>query len=245
MKILIWGATSDIAFHLAQIYANEHNSFVLVARNRERLESIKKNLLNGGAKEVSCFIQDFRDLSKLNTLSSDINSTHPDILLIILAQGVLVPLLEKSENTAQILQENIALNFTSQVTILNFWAYEFSKKINGKIAVISSVAGDRGRRSNYLYGSLKGALSVFVEGLTAEMADAGVSVILIKPAFIQTKMTSALKNTPLSTKVEKAAQIIYSGINQNKPVIYVPGFWKWIMIVLKLIPFSIFKKFKF
>jgi decaprenylphospho-beta-D-erythro-pentofuranosid-2-ulose 2-reductase len=245
MKILIWGATSDIAFHLAKIYANEHHSFVLVARKSESLDLIKKELLSVGAKEVFCLIQDLSDLSSLKALNTQIFSQHSDISLILLAQGILVPLLENSINTEQILQENIAVNYTSHVAILNFWTAEFSKVKRGKIAVISSVAGDRGRRSNYFYGSLKGALSIFVEGLAAEMADQGVSIILIKPGLIETKMTSKLQTMSLSIKVEKAAQIIYLGINRNKSVFYVPGYWKWIMLSLKLIPFCIFKKFRF
>ena len=112
------------------------------------------------------------------------------------------------------------------------------------IVVVSSVAGERGRKSNYVYGTAKGALSLFCQGLRNRLHQSGVHVLTVKPGFIDTPMTADIAKTPsvLWASPEKIASVMVSAFEQKKDVIYAPWFWRYILLVIKLIPESIFKK---
>jgi decaprenylphospho-beta-D-erythro-pentofuranosid-2-ulose 2-reductase len=112
----------------------------------------------------------------------------------------------------------------------------------GTIAVISSVAGDRGRKSNYVYGSAKGGLTIFLQGLRNALSGSGVHVLTIKPGFVDTPMTNDFTKGLLWAKPEKVAKDIKRAIDKKKNIIYTPWFWRWIMLIIRLIPESVFKK---
>ena len=133
-------------------------------------------------------------------------------------------------------------NFISVVSLLTQLANHFSAKKSGTIAVISSVAGDRGRQSNYIYGAAKGALSVLLQGLRNRLYSDNVHVLTIKPGFVDTPMTSEIKKNFLFVKPEYVAAAIKSAVEKKKDVIYVPWFWRYIMLIIKLIPEFIFKR---
>jgi short-subunit dehydrogenase len=120
----------------------------------------------------------------------------------------------------------------------------FEKQKHGVITVISSVAGDRGRQSNYIYGSAKAGLSVYLDGLRNRLYSAGVAVVTIKPGFVDTPMTAHLKKGFLFASPEKVARDILRAIEKRKCVVYTPWFWRWIMFVIKSIPETIFRKLK-
>ena len=115
----------------------------------------------------------------------------------------------------------------------------------GQLAVITSVAGDRGRRSNYAYGASKAAVSTFVEGLRGRLHSRGVSVIDIRPGLVDTPMTAHLPKGPLFSSPEKVANRIVHGIDKNRSLIYAPGYWRWVMLAVRLIPTRLFRHLKF
>lgn len=136
----------------------------------------------------------------------------------------------------------IDVNFTSYVSILEKAASYLEQERTGFIGVISSVAGDRGRQSNYIYGSSKGALSVYLQGLRNRLFSSGVHVATIKPGFVDTQMTYGLNGLFLVAKPEDVAKRVYESIRKERDVIYVPGFWAVMMFIIKSIPERIFKR---
>jgi len=130
------------------------------------------------------------------------------------------------------------------VAFLTWLANYFEKRGKGNITVISSVAGDRGRQSNYIYGSAKGALSVFLQGLRNRLAPRGVSVTTIKPGFIDTPMTADIKKGPLFASAELVGTRVYKAMKRGESVVYTPFFWRFIMLIIIHIPECIFKRLK-
>jgi decaprenylphospho-beta-D-erythro-pentofuranosid-2-ulose 2-reductase len=128
------------------------------------------------------------------------------------------------------------------VSLITWLANYFEASHQGTLAVISSVAGDRGRKSNYVYGASKGALTIFVDGVRNRIDRAGVHVLTIKPGFVATPMTAHLPQGPLFSPPSKVASGIFRAIEKRKDVVYVPGFWAIIMLIIRMIPRRIFKK---
>ena len=138
--------------------------------------------------------------------------------------------------------ESIHVNFVSAVSWLTLLSNRFERQGRGTIAAISSVAGDRGRQSNYIYGAGKGGLTIFLQGLRNRLCRSGVHVLTIKPGFVDTPMTSHMKKTFLFASPEKVGRQIYQAIERKKNVLYTPGFWRWIMWVVCHVPEKIFKR---
>jgi len=240
MNILIIGACSKIAEEFGKLYADKDNSLFLVARDIDKLNSVKTNLEVIGVKEVKTLISDFSKTSKLKELISELSIKNFDIILI--AHGTL-PDEQKAKDNFSYFLKSIKVNFISTSEILNKLKTKVSPK--GTIAVITSVAGDRGRASNYVYGASKAALSTYISGLRSELSGK-VNILDIKPGFVDTPMTADIDKNFLFAKPEKIAQGIKKAIDKNKnSSIYLPFYWQFIMLIIKLIPNFIFKKLKF
>jgi hypothetical protein len=152
----------------------------------------------------------------------------------------------KAEDEFKEAQNIIDSNFVGAVSILEPIAADFEKRGHGLIIGISSVAGERGRRSNYFYGAAKGALTIYLSGLRSRLSKRKIRVITVLPGFIQTKMTEHLELPErLSAKPEEVADDIYRAYKKGKDIIYTKWFWKWIMAVIKSIPEKIFKRLTF
>ena len=136
-------------------------------------------------------------------------------------------------------------NYSGAVSVLNLIANEMESRKSGVIVGISSVAGDRGRQSNYFYGSAKAGFTAYLSGLRNRLFKSNVHVVTVKPGFVATKMTEGLKlPPPLTAKPEQVALKIFKAVEKRKNVIYVLSLWRWIMLVITVIPESIFKKLK-
>ncbi len=152
---------------------------------------------------------------------------------------------EKVRTDEEDIRRTIDINFTGMATILSIIAEDFEQRGSGAIAAISSVAGDRGRQSNYIYGSAKAGLSVFLGGLRNRLADKGVHVMTVKPGFARTKMTENLElPAALTASPEQIAEAVFQGLEKKKNVVYTLWMWRWIMLIIKHIPEPIFKKMK-
>jgi len=242
-KIVIFGATSAIAMATARLFAVEGASFALVARSREKLDACAADLTARGASAVSTHLADLADTSKHEALIALLQRALPDFDTVLVAHGTLTDQKAAAESYA-VAEREIRANFLSVVSLLTPIATWFEGRRTGCIAVISSVAGDRGRQSNYIYGAAKAALSTFVDGLRHRLAPSGVRVLTIKPGFVDTPMTAHLQKGPLFVKPEVAAQAIYRAMVRRNGVAYVPWFWQGIMAIIRAVPEPIFLKTK-
>ena len=240
-KVLIIGATSAIAQEVAKIYASSGSQLYLVARNSEKLEQVAQDLNVRGASAVSTYSCDLTDITCHDEILCDVDKVFGDIDIILIAHGTLPEQKECESSIDKTLQE-LKINMISVVSLLTVLGNYFEKQGKGCIAVISSVAGDRGRQSNYVYGAAKGGLTIFLQGLRNRLSKSGVCVLTIKPGFVITPMTKNFKKGILWAQPQQVAKAIVSAIQKRKNVVYVPWFWRWIMLVIRIIPENIFKR---
>lgn len=242
-KMLVFGATSAIAFETAKLFAHDGASLYLCARDEEDLKRLSGDLTVRGAKEVGYSVFNALDKDSIIRAIDDCLKKFPDIDGLLVAYGTL-PDQKLCETDIEEMEQAIRINFTSSAIILTYISKHFEKKGQGIIAVISSVAGDRGRQSNYIYGSAKGALTVFLSGLRQRLSKSGVHVLTIKPGFVDTPMTADFKKGFLFVKPDVIARSIYSAIIKGKSVVCLPWFWNIIMLIIRNIPEKIFIRMK-
>ncbi|MNZ30269.1 putative oxidoreductase [compost metagenome] len=241
-RILIVGATSAIATACARLWAEQGSELFLVARNREKLEQTAADLRARGAKSVTLHDMDSTNLEAHSVMLESCLGAMQQIDISLIAHGNL-PDQKACEQDVQVALQELANNGTSVIALLTRLANQFEAQRCGTLAVISSVAGDRGRPSNYLYATAKAAVSTFCEGLRVRLFKAGVHVIDIKPGFVDTPMTQglALPSLLVSTP-EQVAQRIVKGIERKTGILYAPGYWALIMLIIRSIPQPIFKR---
>ena len=240
-NIMIIGATSAIAQEVARLYAEQGDSFFLIARDEAKLDIVKSDLISRGSENVITVCGDFSEPGDFTTTLEEANDLLGKIDIALITYGTL-PDQEKCAGSIDESVKALNVNFLSVVSVLTVLANSFEARRQGTIAVISSVAGDRGRQSNYVYGAAKGGLSVFLQGLRNRLSPRGVNVLTIKPGFVDTPMTTEFDKGPLWVSPEVVANSIVKAIEKKKDVLYTPWFWFWIMLIIKLIPEKIFKK---
>lgn len=246
-KLLIIGATSVLAQETAKIFAQDNASFVLVARNAEKLHMVAEDLRQKGAHKILEIVMNVNEFDRYASTLEQAVLTMGGLDIAFIAHGSASEQ-RSCEQNLDLLREDIQTNFVSTASLLMVIADFFERQQKGTIAVISSVAGDRGRRNQYIYASSKAALTVFLQGLRQRLYAAGVAVVTIKLGLVDTPMTSYLKNSKrriLFTKPANVARSIYKAIKNKKEEIYLPWFWKYIMAAIKMIPESVFKKVNF
>jgi len=240
-KILVLGATSGIAEAVCRIWASQGAQLFLVARNAEKLAAVAADLKTRGAAYVGTAVADLDDTAKHSELLSHAINSLTGMDIALLAHGVLgeQPRAEQDfHHAAQILHTN----FVAPVSLLTWLSNYCVQRRSGVLAVISSVAGDRGRKSNYLYGSSKAGLSAFLAGLRNRIDREGVTVMTIKPGPVKTAMTAGMKGSEKFADVNKVAQSIVAAIDKRVDTLYVPFQWAPIMWVVRSIPERFFKK---
>ncbi|GAC1621461.1 MAG: SDR family oxidoreductase [Ktedonobacteraceae bacterium] len=241
MKIAILGATSAIAHETAKHFAQDNAEFFLVARSEGKLETIANDLKVRGAKRIDTCVLDLADLDRHQALLDEALAKLEHIDVLFIAHGTLGNQQACEQSVAETLKE-FTNNCTSVLSLLTLFANHFEQQKSGTIAVISSVAGDRGRQSNYVYGTAKAAITVFLQGLRGRLAKSGVHVLTIKPGLIDTPMTADLKKGPLMASARSVGEGIYKAIQRKKEVVYLPAFWLPIMLIVKSIPERVFKR---
>jgi short-subunit dehydrogenase len=241
MKLMIAGATSTIAHETAKHFAADGAEFFLVGRDPDRLAAVQHDLEVRGAARVVLHVLDLNDLEQHPALISTAYDTLGGLEAVLIAHGTLPDQRQVQASVEDTLHE-FTTNALSYISLLTLLAERFEQQRRGCIAVISSVAGDRGRGSNYVYGAAKGAVSLFSSGLRARLSKAGVSVVTIKPGFVDTPMTAHLKKNPLYAKPAVVGRRIYTAMLKGEDVVYVPWFWQYIMWIMRLIPERVFKR---
>jgi short-subunit dehydrogenase len=239
-RLLIIGATSAIASETARRFAGPGTQLCLAARNAARLEVVAADLRVRGAT-VTIVPFDADDLASHGRLIEAARAHLGTIDAVLIAHGVL-PEQTADEIRPDAVLASFATNATSVISLLTLLASVFEAQRGGCIAVITSVAGDRGRRSNYIYGAAKGAVALFLQGLRGRLRAAGVSVVTIKPGFVDTPMTASMPKNALYASAATVGAGIHRAMLAGKDVVYVPWYWRSIMLVIKAIPERIFKR---
>ena len=241
-RIAIFGANADIARAMARLWAERGARLCLFSRDRQGLERLAKDLTLRGASFVDIEAFEARDFASHDKLLARAHKALGGLQVVVLAQGILPNqrLCEKDFEQARIAWET---NFLSVASLAHAAAARMEKK-GGVLSVFGSVAGDRGRASNYVYGSGKGAVAIFLQGLRHRLARAGskLCVQTIKPGFVETKMTATFRKGALWTSPERVARVVLRAIDSKREQLYVPWLWFGIMAIIRNIPEKIFKR---
>ena len=244
MNILIVGATSAIAIATARRFAMRNSCFCLLARNIDKMESVSKDLIVRGAANVKCFSIDLVDRDQQTSKIKEAFSLFKEFDLVLVCYGSL-PNQSQCEANAEQTTKALDCNALSVLSFLTTLIPYMENSKKGTIAVVTSVAGDRGRRSNFIYGSAKAMVSSYLQGLRGKLAEANVSLLEIRPGLVDSPMTSHLPKTHLFSTPDIVGKKIEWGIDNRKTTIYAPGYWRLIMWVVKLMPDKLFMRLKF
>ena len=243
-RIIILGALSAIAEAAARQWAARKGTRLMLAgRDPARLEAVAADLRMRGA-EADTFMADLAKADTTRALMEMVDRLG-GIDVVLLAYGVLGEQAAAEQNLAEA-QWLLATNFTTAADWCLAVANALERQGHGSLIVIGSVAGDRGRASNYIYGAAKGGLGILVQGIAHRLAPTGARAVLVKPGFVDTPMTAHIEGKGLLwAKPEVIGKLIVSiadSSSKNRPIVYAPGFWRWIMLVIRMTPASIFHK---
>lgn len=241
MRVLIVGATSAIAHETAKYFAGEGAQLLLVARNPDKLNAVRDDLKARGAKQVETYVLDLTDLSGHQALLDAAIAGLGGLDAVLIAHGTLGDQQASQKDVAVALRE-LNTNGISVISLLTLLANYFEGQKKGCIAVITSVAGDRGRKSNYVYGTAKAAVNAYLSGLRNRLFKAGVSVVTLKVGFVDTPMTAGVKKNPLFAQPDTVGKSIHRAMLKGKGVVYIPWFWRFIMMIITNIPEAVFKR---
>lgn len=237
--ILIIGAKSDIAKAIAKKYAVNGYNLYLAARKSNELQDFASDIKIRNQRDVKCLDIDILDYKSHQNFYNSLAEKPIGVISVVGYLGDQ----EKAQNDFEEAKKIMDTNFTGVVSFLNVVANDFEKNKNGFIVGISSVAGDRGRKSNFIYGSAKAAFTTYLSGLRNRLFNSNVHVLTVKPGFVATKMTENLDlPKKLTGQPKEVAEDIYKAQQKGKNVIYTKWFWRWIMLIIKNVPEFQFKK---
>jgi short-subunit dehydrogenase len=237
--VLILGANSDIARAIARAYATEKAQLILAARRVERLAADVADLKIRSGAEVQAVAFDATDLDGHAAFYAGL-TPQPDVVICVF--GYLGDQKEAQADWS-IAQEMLAVNFTGAASILHHAANALESQGAGTIVGISSVAGDRGRASNYYYGSAKAGFTAYLSGLRNRLFSKGVHVLTVKPGYVATSMTEGMDlPAPLTASADAVATDVLRAIRKQKNVLYTKWMWRYVMLIIRNIPEAIFKK---
>ncbi|MBA54736.1 MAG: short-chain dehydrogenase [Pseudomonadales bacterium] len=239
---IVIGATSAIAESVCRLWAVRGYNLFLVGRSQDKLDMVAKDYQVRGAAGVHTQTLDVKDHGQHQSCWDAAMKAMGTVDGILIAHGTL-PDQKQCEASYDSAFDEINVNALSVISLCTLAANEFEKQNSGHIAVISSVAGDRGRQSNYVYGAAKGMVSIFLQGLRNRLFKSGVYVTTIKPGFVDTPMTAEFdKSGPLWASPDQVAAGIIRAIDKKRSVVYLPWFWLGVMLIIRSIPEIVFKR---
>ena len=244
-RVAIFGATSGIAMAVARRLAVSGASLVLVGRDSEAVAAASRDLKVRGAVATAEIGADFRVIERLGDIADEAWSAFDGLDVALIAYGTL-PDQSELEAEPQAVAPMLELNFVSPAVLALHLAGRFEAQGSGVLAVITSVAGDRGRKSNFLYGAAKGGLQRLLEGLRHRLYAAGVQVLDVRPGFVATRMTDHLpQGGPLWAEPDRVAADIVRAIEHRRAVLYTPWFWRVILGIVRALPRPLFHRTSF
>ena len=242
-KVVVVGATSAIAEHYARRMAVPGVWLILAGRSLGRTSAVAADLRTRGAGRVDCIAFDVNCVDdRARFFDSIVDATPVDVILI--AHGTL-PDQNAAATSVEYAISEFTTNATSTIALMIMAANILEQQRKGTLAVISSVAGDRGRASNALYGSAKAAVTTFASGLRQRLTGSDVNVLVVKPGLIDTPMTARFKKGPLWSTPENVATAICTAIRRGRSVVYAPAFWRFLMLIIRAVPERVFKRMRF
>lgn len=241
-RVVIFGATSAIAQAVARRLAGRSAALHLVGRDPAKLAAVRDDLAARGAR-VSTAVADLDDIGRHAALVDEAAAAMGGLDAALIAQGTLPDQAACEADFARTTAQ-WTTNFVAPASLAAILADRFEREGRGVIAALSSVAGDRGRRSNYVYGTAKGALTIFLQGLRGRLDARGVRVVTIKPGFVDTPMTAGFRKGALWATPAGIAPSIVAAMEHGRGEIYVPSFWWAIMFVIRHLPERLFLKLK-
>lgn len=242
-KIVIIGATSAMAEHCARLWLqNKAVELILVGRNAGRIEPIANDLrVRSPKSDIHVVEAEFLQPAAIQATVDNIVATGP-VDVVLIAHGSL-PEQADCQNNLAACHDALVVNGVSPVLFAEAFAQHMAQAGSGTLVLIGSVAGDRGRKSNYVYGSAKGLVTRYAQGLQHRFAGTGVKVVLVKPGPTDTPMTAQLKSGGVKlAPVADVAQQIVDAVGRGQAVAYVPGKWRVIMMVIRHLPAFVFNK---
>jgi decaprenylphospho-beta-D-erythro-pentofuranosid-2-ulose 2-reductase len=242
-RVLIVGATSAIAIEVARAFAARGARLFLSGRDPAKLSAVADDLRVRYAAQVASAVLDVGDVPRHEDLIDRALRCWGGLDVVLVAHGVLPDQVRCEASVAETLRA-LEINFTATAALLTLLAPAFERQRGGCIAVITSVAGDRGRSSNYVYGAAKGGLHVFLQGLRNRLHAAGVTVLEIKPGFVDTPMTAHVPKGRLFASPRRVGRAIHRAITRRRDVVYVPWIWRPVMLGVRLLPERVFKRLK-
>lgn len=242
---VLLGANSAVAVAYARkVCQTGPARFVLIARDAARAEEILADLKSRGADPASFVLAgEIADPVAVPALAAELFSRAGQVETVLLAYGALGDQAALASDLLK-LRELVDVNFVSAVMWCEAAASQFEAQGHGRLGILGSVAGDRGRQSNYLYGATKGALERVAEGMAHRFARAPmISVTLVKPGFIDTPMTAHIpKSGPLWASPEKVAETVYKALQARRVRVYAPWFWRYILVIVRALPVAVMHK---
>lgn len=239
-RIIIIGASSAIAEHCARLWAQQPTDFVLVGRDHQRVERVAADLrVRSPQSSAQSVVVDFTDAAAIAALATQ-TAVEGKIDIVLIAHGNL-PVQADCEQDLLKSQQALEINGVSPVLFAEAFAAQLQKAGCGTLAVIGSVAGDRGRKTNYVYGAAKGLIYRYAQGLQHRFAGTPVKIVLIKPGPTATPMTAHLPPRGLASP-EAVAQTIVAAIAKGSPVVYAPARWALIMLIIRHLPRFVFNR---
>ena len=246
MNILLIGAGSAIATAVARRYAAHQSSLFLIARNGSRLALQQQDLLVRGAARVGTRVLDLLNHEEYETAINAATEFfgQDDIDLVLICHGSL-PDQEAAEQDFDLARREIDINGLSVISLLTRLTPYLKAQGRGMLAVVTSVAGNRGRQPNFVYGAAKALVSTYLQGLRGKLLPYGVDVLDIRPGLVDSPMTQQFDKGLLWSSPELVARQIEKAIRRKRHTVYVPGYWRLIMAVVRSIPEAVFKRLKF
>lgn len=241
-SVLVLGGDSDIAFAtLRQLIRARTHTIILAGRSPERLKARAADLRELGATSVEIAHFDGTDTDSHEAFVEQAFSHNGDIDLVFVAFGTLGSQMEDEldrERTLKVIQSN----YVGAVSVLIPIAAALKRQGHGTIAVMSTVAAERPRRSNFIYGSSKAGIDWFAQGLGDALKGSGVNVMVVRPGFVKSKMTAHMDDAPLAATPDEVAEAIVIGLRRNHEIVWVPGKIRWVMSILRHLPRSVFRR---
>lgn len=241
-RVAIFGATSAMAQATARLLAGRGAALFLVGRDPEKLQAVADDLRVRGAT-VHAARADLDDTARHGALLDEAAAALGRIEVVLVAQGVLATS-DAAEADLAVAERLLVTNFLAPALLCEAAALRLAAQGTGTLVAIGSVAGDRGRQSNYAYGGAKGGLAIFLEGLRNRMFHRGVHVVTVKPGFVDSPMTAHVKKNALFAPPAAVARAILRAVERRRDVVYVPGFWRLIMLVIRHLPERVFKRMR-
>jgi decaprenylphospho-beta-D-erythro-pentofuranosid-2-ulose 2-reductase len=240
-SVLVLGGGSDLALATCERLAPRARTIVLAARKPETLDGAIADLRGKGAEQVDAIAFDATDYASHDTFVAETFDRYGDFDVVLVAFGVLGEQ-EQAERVGRLAREIVEANFVGAVSVGVPIVQRLREQGHGSLVVLSSVAGERVRRSNFVYGASKAGFDGFFQGFSDALAGSGVHVMIVRPGFVHTKMTAGKKAAPLATTPDKVAVAIVDGLRREREIIWVPGGLRWVMAVLRHVPRPVFRR---